>query len=73
MDQFMVDVSHIPEAEVGDEVVLFGTDGGKTISVEEVAEPAVSFNYELVCNIARRVPRIYVQDQEAIGEINYLR
>ena len=73
MDQFMVDVSHIPEAEVGDEVVLFGTEGGKTISVEEVAEPAVSFNYELVCNIARRVPRIYVQDQEAIGEINYLR
>ena len=73
MDQFMVDVSHIPDAEIGDEVVLFGTDGEKSISVEEVAEPAVSFNYELVCNVARRVPRIYVRNGEAVGEINYLR
>ena len=73
MDQFMVDVSHIPDAEIGDEVVLFGTDGEKNISVEEVAEPAVSFNYELVCNVARRVPRIYVRNGEAVGEINYLR
>ncbi len=73
MDQFMVDVSHIPDAEVGDEVVLIGTDGENHISVEEVAEPAVSFNYELVCNVARRVPRVYVKNGEAIGEVNYLR
>lgn len=73
MDQFMVDVTHIPEAEVGDTVVLFGTDGENHISVEEVAEPANSFNYELVCNVAHRVPRIYIEDGDAIGEVNYLR
>lgn len=73
MDQFMVDVTHIPEAEVGDTVVLFGTDGERSISVEEVAAPAVSFNYELICNVAHRVPRIYVENGDAIGEVNYLR
>ncbi len=73
MDQFMVDVSHIPDAEVGDDVFLIGKDGERYISVEEVAEPAVSFNYELVCNVARRVPRVYIRDGEAVGEVNYLR
>ena len=73
MDQFMVDVSHIPAAEVGDEVTLFGRDGENFISVEEVAEPAVSFNYELVCNVARRVPRVYIVDDTEIGEVNELR
>ena len=73
MDQFMVDVSHIPEAEVGDAVILFGTEGENSISVEEVAAPAASFNYELVCNVGHRVPRVYVRGEEAIGEVNYLR
>lgn len=73
MDQFMVDVTHIPEAEVGDTVTLFGRDGENSISVEEVAEPAVSFNYELICNVAHRVPRIYVEENDVIGEVNYLR
>ena len=73
MDQFMVDVSHIPDVEVGDEVTLFGRDGENEISVEEVAAPAVSFNYELVCNVARRVPRVYVEEGTEIGEVNLLR
>lgn len=73
MDQFMVDVTHIPDASVGDEVILFGRDGDCCISVEEVAEPAVSFNYELVCNVAHRVPRVYLRNGEVLGEVNYLR
>ena len=73
MDQFMLDVTHIEGVEVGDEVTLFGADGDNRISVEEVAEPAVSFNYELVCNVARRIPRVYVKDGEAVGEVNYIR
>ncbi|WP_173472265.1 alanine racemase [Eubacterium ruminantium] len=72
MDQFMVDVSDIPEASLRDEVILFGTDGDKSISVEEVAEPANSFNYELVCNVARRVPRVYFKNGRKVKEINYL-
>ena len=73
MDQMMVDVSHIPDVELGDEVTLCGSDGENRISVEEVATPGNSFNYELVCDVARRVPRIYIRNGEAIGEVNYLR
>lgn len=72
MDQFMVDVSHIDGVKVRDDVILIGRDGDKEISVEEVAEPANSFNYELVCNIGRRVPRVYIRDGKIMGEVNYL-
>ncbi len=72
MDQFMVDVSHIDGVKVRDDVILIGRDGDKEISVEEVAEPANSFNYELVCNIGRRVPRVYIRDGRITGEVNYL-
>ena len=43
------------------------------ITVEEVAEPANSFNYELVCNISRRVPRVYLRDGKEVKVVNYLR
>ncbi len=59
MDQFMVDVTNIPGVSQGDEVVLVGAQGDKRISVEEVADLAGSFNYEFVCGINKRVPRIY--------------
>lgn len=72
MDQFMVDVSHIDGVQVRDDVILIGRDGDKEVTVEEVAEPANSFNYELVCNISRRVPRIYIRDGKELGQVNYL-
>lgn len=59
MDQFMVDVSDIPEAEEGGRVVLLGTDGGTEISAEELGELSGRFNYELVCDFGKRLPRIY--------------
>ena len=72
MDQFMVDVSHIDGVQVRDDVILIGRDGDKEVTVEEVAEPANSFNYELVCNISRRVPRTYIRDGKGLGQVNYL-
>ena len=72
MDQFMVDVSHIDGVQVRDDVILIGRDGDKEVTVEEVAEPANSFNYELVCNISRRVPRTYIRDDKELGQVNYL-
>lgn len=72
MDQFMVDVSHIKDVAVKDEVVLIGRRGDKQITVEEVAAPAASFNYELVCNIGRRVPRVYFRDGKTYKVLNYL-
>ncbi len=73
MDQFMIDVTNVPDVKVGDEVTLFGREGNLEIPVEEVAEPAMSFNYEAVCNIARRVPRVYLRDNEYVSTVNYLR
>lgn len=64
MDQFMVDVTDIPNVRQGDAVTLIGTDGGKRISVEEVANQAYSFNYEFCCGINKRVPRVYIRDGE---------
>ncbi|WP_297421224.1 alanine racemase [Clostridium sp.] len=59
MDQMMVDVTHINNVEIEDEVTLVGKDGKNIISVEELANMAGSFNYEFVCGIGKRVPRIY--------------
>jgi alanine racemase len=68
----MVDVTHIPETKPGDRVTLVGTDGTETITMEQVAAAADSFNYEFVCGISRRVPRIYVSAGENIHSVHYL-
>ena len=64
MDQFMVDVSHIPGVCAGDVVTIFGTDGSETITADEVAAQAQTIGYELVCGIAPRVPRVYLKNGE---------
>ena len=59
MDQFMVDVTDIPEAVEGDAVTLLGRDGDAQITMEELGELSGRFNYEFACLITPRVPRIY--------------
>ncbi len=59
MDQCMVDVGDIPGVAPGDEVVLFGRQGDQVLSVEEVADWIGTINYEVVCMVGARVPRIY--------------
>jgi alanine racemase len=58
MDQLMVDVGDAP-VDVGDEVVLLGRDGNAEVTADEWAERLGTINYEIVCNIGRRVPRRY--------------
>ena len=72
MDQMMVDVTAIPGVTVGDQVTLIGTDGDETITVEEIAARADSFNYEFVCGISRRVPRLYTKDGNIDHAVHYL-
>ena len=64
MDQFMVDVTDIPDVMEGDEVVLMGEDKvtGEEISAEFLGELSGRFNYELTCNINKRVPRIFIDE-----------
>lgn len=59
MDQFMVDVTDIPDVNVRDEVVIIGSQGDSVITAEEVGDISGRFNYELVCDISKRVPRVY--------------
>ncbi|HPZ59847.1 MAG TPA: alanine racemase [Bacillota bacterium] len=60
MDQCMVDVTDIPNVKKYDEVVLIGTQGDKTILADEIAEKTGTINYEIVCRIGKRVPRVYI-------------
>lgn len=59
MDQMMIDVTHIDNVDIEDEVTLVGKDGNNIISIEELANIAGSFNYEFACGIGNRVTRIY--------------
>jgi alanine racemase len=72
MDQMMVDITNVPEAKTEDPVVLIGKDGNERISAEEVGEAAYSFNYEFVCGIARRIPRIYTRGGKIVKQVLYL-
>ena len=72
MDQFMVDVTDIPGVTLGDRVVLMGTDGAETISAEALAAAADSFNYEQVCDVSRRVSRVYLRRGKEAFRRNYL-
>lgn len=65
MDQLMVDVTNIENVKLDDEVILFGhNQNGKEISVDVIAELLGTINYEIVCMVGKRVPRIYVQGTE---------
>ena len=72
MDQMMVDVTEIPEAQQNDVVVLVGRSGEARITVEEIAAQGDSFNYEFVCGISRRVPRVYLSGGEVVRSVVYL-
>ena len=62
MDQFMVSVEEIPEAEEGMEVTLIGKDQDEQITMEEIGALSGRFNYELACNLGKRIPRVYVKN-----------
>lgn len=72
MDQFMIDITDIPEASIGDEVVLIGEQGGNIVSAEEIAKLIDTINYEVVCMIGKRIPRVYIKNNTILKKISYL-
>ena len=66
MDQFMIDVSHLSNVQIADEVTLVGIDGNEAITIEEVSNAENRFNYEFCCLITPRVPRIYIKDGKVV-------
>jgi len=64
MDMCTVDVSHLPDCQVGDEVVLMGRQGDEYISANEIAEKAQTISYEVLCVLGKRAPRMFVNEGE---------
>ncbi len=73
MDQIMADVTEIPGVRTGDTAVLAGADGQERITVEELSDLAGTFNYEFVCCLGKRIPRIYLRDGRIVGTKDYFR
>lgn len=71
MDQFMVDVTDIPEAREGDMVTLVGKDHGAEITMEEIGDLSGRFNYEFACDLGKRIPRVYVKNGEVVETRDY--
>jgi alanine racemase len=61
MDMCTIDVTHIPDCAVGDEVVLLGRQGKECISANEIAAKAGTISYEVLCALGKRAPRIFLQ------------
>ena len=60
MDMCLIDITNLPDVTMGEEVVIFGTQGKGQIKVEELATQADTIPYEILCGVGKRVPRIYI-------------
>lgn len=72
MDQFMIDITDVPDVSSGDEVILMGSDGKLSITAEEIANVLDTINYEVVCMIGKRVPREYIKNNEIIKTVKFI-
>lgn len=72
MDQFMIDITDVPDVSSGDEVILMGSDGKLSITAEEIAHVLDTINYEVVCMIGKRVPREYIKNNEIIKTVKFI-
>lgn len=72
MDMCMVDITDVPGAKVGDTVTVVGTDGGETITWDDWAAQLGTISYELVCDINKRVPRLYLKNGEVVDKLQYI-
>lgn len=72
MDQCMIDVTHIEDVKIGDEVILLGEENGLKFDANDMASIMGTINYEILCMISHRVPRIYIKNKEVIKVRNYI-
>lgn len=72
MDQCMIDVSHIENVNVGEEVTLIGEDGENSITAEELANLIGTISYEILCVLGKRVPRVYIKEGKVVQVRNYI-
>ncbi len=73
MDQCMIDVTSVNNISVNDEVTVFGKQGDSNIPVESVAEFSNTINYEILCSVGKRIPRVYLQEGNVTKVLNFLK
>lgn len=72
MDQCMIDITDIGQVDVGDEVILLGEQNNVKFDADDIAELLGTINYEVICMISKRVPRVYIRNGEVIKIKNYV-
>ena len=72
MDQFMIDVTNIPEVKIGDEVILLGEKNGLKYNADDMAKKLDTINYEVTCMLKSRLPRVYIKDTHIINVKNHI-
>ena len=73
MDQCMIDVTNVNNINIGDEAILFGkSSDGVEIPIEDIADIMGTINYEILCVVGKRVPRVYLKDGKIADVHNYL-
>lgn len=72
MDQLMLDVTDIDKVKQGDIVTVLGSEMDNSISASDIAKINNTINYEIICLVGKRVPRIYYKDGKFVGQLNYI-
>ena len=72
MDQCMIDITDIKDVQVGDEVILMGQSENCKFNADDMAEILGTINYEIICMISKRVPRVYIKNNKVIKIRNYI-
>ena len=72
MDQMMVDVTDVENVSENSEGIVFGGEKENAVTLDELAKIANTINYELLCILSKRVPRIYVRKNQLVDQLNYI-
>lgn len=73
MDQTIVDATDIENINIGDEVIIFGdTSNDNTPTADDIAKWSSTINYEVVCLVSKRVPRVYYKANKTTEVVNHL-
>lgn len=72
MDQFMIDVTNIPDVKIGDEVILLGEKNSLKYNADDMAKKLDTINYEVTCMLKSRLPRVYIKDKHIINVKNHI-
>ncbi|WP_163193763.1 alanine racemase [Clostridium thermarum] len=72
MDMCMIDVTGIDGLKIGDEVIIMGEDKNIIYNADDIAKHIGTINYEVICAVSKRVPRVYIKDDKVVEIRNYI-